>query len=548
MSLHPRPVTEIPEETVRIAQAAFPKGNIYMRMRDNLGVFFSDREFADLFSTLGQPGYPPWRLALVLVMQYVEDLSDRQAANAVRGRIDWKYALGLELEDDGFDYSILSEFRQRLIEGGQAQELLDKMIERLIAAELVKAGGKQRTDSTHVIAAVRELNRLETIGETVRAALNEIAVIAPEWLQTVVSAEWYVRYGRRIEDTRLPRTAKEKQAWVEQVGRDGHDLLSQLYQTDKELGLWEAPEVQALRLVWLHQFYQDETGLKLREAADLPPASIRFNTPYDVQAHYSQKRETKWVGYKVHLSETCDQERPHIITQVTTTPSFTSDRGMVIPIHHKLAEKNCLPGDHFLDGGYTDARQLTAQAQTQAVRLVSPVQQDTSWQAKAGQGYALADFQVDYQAQTITCPQGKHSISWRQKEDRSHQPVIRVAFSVKDCLSCSARDQCTRQTKRTLTLHLENEHDFLTLARQEQQTQQWQREYAKRAGVEGTISVGVRTFGLRQSRYIGLAKTHLQHVLTAAAINLVRLDAWFVGQKKTVTRTSRFAALQPVPP
>jgi len=547
MTMHARPLPDIPEETARIAQAAFPKGNIYMRMRDNLGVFFNDEQFAALFSSRGQPAYSPWRLALVLVMQYVEDLSDRQAANAVRGRIDWKYALALELEDAGFDYSILSEFRQRLISGGQELELLDRLLQTLGEAGLLKKSGQQRTDSTHVVATVRELNRLETIGETLRAALNELAVIAPDWLQKVAPAEWYDRYGKRVEETRLPRTKKEKQAWVMTVGEDGHYLLSQLYETDKAVGLWETPLVQSLRLVWLHQFYQAEAGLKLRDAKDLPPASIRFNSPYDTQAHYSRKRETKWIGYKVHLSETCDEGKPQLITHVETTPGFISDRGMLPLIHNKLADKGCLPGEHLVDGGYVDTRQLLVTQRTSSVRVVSPLQRDTSWQAQENQGYALADFHIDYSAQTITCPQGKNNIYWKPKKDRWQQPIIRAAFSVKDCAPCSAHSRCTRQQRRSLTLHLEDEHHFLTQARQEQQTQEWKNKYASRAGIEGTISTGVRTFGLRQCRYLGLAKSHLQHVLTAAAINIVRLDAWLTGQKRAVTRVSRFAALRPVP-
>ncbi len=125
MSLNPRPIFEVPEETARVAHAAFPKGNIYLRIRDRLGVFYEDEQFAPLFSERGQPAFSPWRLALISIMQFVEDLSDRQAAEAVRGRIDWKYLLGLELEDAGFDYSVLSEFRQRLLDGGLEQELLD---------------------------------------------------------------------------------------------------------------------------------------------------------------------------------------------------------------------------------------------------------------------------------------------------------------------------------------------------------------------------------------------------------------------------------------
>ena len=185
MSLKPELIPEIPDETNRVAKAAFPKGNIYMRMRDELGPFYQDEEFLSLFPHRGQPAYSPWRLALVCVMQYVENLSDRQAADAVRARIDWKYALSLELTDPGFDYSILSEFRQRLLDGGLEQHLLDMMLTRFNESDLLKTRGKQRTDSTHVLASIRVLNRLENVGETLRVALNSLAAAAPEWLVEV---------------------------------------------------------------------------------------------------------------------------------------------------------------------------------------------------------------------------------------------------------------------------------------------------------------------------------------------------------------------------
>ncbi|MHC5118584.1 MAG: transposase, partial [Planctomycetota bacterium] len=221
MSLHPRPVFEVPEETARVARAAFPKGNIYLRLRDRLGVFFEDEQFAPLFSERGQPAFSPWRLALISIMQFAEDLSDRQAAEAVRGRIDMKYLLGLELEDSGFDYSTLSEFRQRLVVGGMEQELLDTMLVVLAEEGLLRKRGKQRTDSTHVVTAVRNLNRLETVGETMRATLNIVATVAPDWLQQIVPLEWYDRYETRIEESHLPRKKKDRATWVEAVGKDG---------------------------------------------------------------------------------------------------------------------------------------------------------------------------------------------------------------------------------------------------------------------------------------------------------------------------------------
>jgi transposase len=206
MSLQPRPDFAIPEETRRVAHAAFPKGTLCLRFADELGLIFRDDQFAALFPTRGQPAASPARLALASVLQYVEGLSDRQAADAVRGRIDWKYALGLELVDPGFDRTVLSEFRSRLVHGQAEQQLLDTLLERCRERELIRVRGRQRTDSTHVLAAVRVLNRLERVGETLRAALNDLAVRAPDWLQALAPAEWYPRYGRRVENYHLPKT------------------------------------------------------------------------------------------------------------------------------------------------------------------------------------------------------------------------------------------------------------------------------------------------------------------------------------------------------
>lgn len=203
--IQPQEIDPIPEETARIARLAFPKGNLYMKMRDEIGTLFCDKDFEALFSTLGQPAFSPWRLALVCVMQYIEEMTDRQAADAVRARIDWKYALSLELTDPGFDFSILSEWRARLIATGSEHKLLDILLKQFKEKGWLKERGKQRTDSTHVLAAIRNLNRLESVAETLRAALNTIATVAPEWLRSWVSSEWFERYGPAVEEYRLPK-------------------------------------------------------------------------------------------------------------------------------------------------------------------------------------------------------------------------------------------------------------------------------------------------------------------------------------------------------
>src|SRR5215210_1029126 len=185
MSLRPEPVGEIPAETARVARAAFPKGTVVTRLRDEFDALYEDEDFRSLYPARGQPGLTPWRLALVTVFQFLEHLSDRQAADAVRARIDWKYALGLELTDPGFHFSVLGEFRARLVAGGAEHLLLDRMLERFKARALVKARGKQRTDSTHVLAAVHDLHLLELVAETLRATLDDLAAVVPDWLRAV---------------------------------------------------------------------------------------------------------------------------------------------------------------------------------------------------------------------------------------------------------------------------------------------------------------------------------------------------------------------------
>jgi transposase len=229
MSLQAQPIPPIPEMTVRIARAAFRKGNVYMQMRDLLGTFFADDQFADLYPADGQPAYAPWRLALVCVMQFAENLTDRQAADAVRSRIDWKYALNLELTDEGFDFSVLSEFRQRLVTHEAGERLLNEMLAQFAQAGLLSSGGKQRTDSTYVLASVRALNRLELVGRTLQAALDAIAALTPEWLRDWAAPEWYTRYSQPLTTFRLPEKTEEREALAVQIGWDGLALMEAIY-------------------------------------------------------------------------------------------------------------------------------------------------------------------------------------------------------------------------------------------------------------------------------------------------------------------------------
>ena len=290
MSLPLQPLVAIPEETTRVARAAFPHSTRFMQMRDSLGTIYDHTAFAALYPQRGKPAEAPWRLALITVMQFAADLSDRAAADAVRSRIDWKYALSLDLTDPGFHYSVLAKFRKRLVAGQAEQVLLDAILERLQEHGFLKAGGRARTDSTHVLAAVRACNRLECVGETLRAALNDLAVVAPDWLRQQITADWFERYGKRCEESRLPKGEATRSAYAEQIGADGLQLLSAIYHDTTPPWIREIPAVEILRQTWVYQYYTDEQGrLRWRTAQNLPPAGMRMDSPYDPDAHCGNK-------------------------------------------------------------------------------------------------------------------------------------------------------------------------------------------------------------------------------------------------------------------
>ncbi len=287
MSLYPQPIAPIPDQTARVARAAFPKGNVLIKMRDELGAIYKDEAFAHLFPSRGKPGDAPWRLALVTIFQFAEGLSDRQAADAVRGRIDWKYALSLELDDPGFDHTVLSEFRTRLLEGGAEQLLLDTLLTRFKELGLLKARGRQRTDSTHVLAKVRALNRLDLVRETMRHALDILAAVSPEWLLAHSNPEWVERYAPRSLHDRLPTKKEERDALAESYGPDGSSLLDAVYSADAPAWLREVPAVQTLRVVWLQNYYRTDEGVYWRSNDNIPPSALFINSPHDLESRSS---------------------------------------------------------------------------------------------------------------------------------------------------------------------------------------------------------------------------------------------------------------------
>jgi transposase len=558
MSLHPHVIVPVPEETARVARAAFPKGHPYLTFRDALGTIFQDEDFSALFPVWGQPGLPPWRLALVTILQFRENLADRQAAEAVRARIDWKYLLSLELTDPGFDFSVLSEFRDRLLAGSAEELLLDKLLERCRALGLLTARGRQRTDSTHVLAAIRVLNRLELVAETLRAALNAVATVAPAWLQAVTPLAWYERYSRRIEESRLPKDKAAREAYAQMVGEDGFQFLDALEAPDAPQEARELPILESLRRTW--QRHYERTGttasaegggrtyrVRFKSPQELPPATEGIESPYDAEARYRHKRDTQWTGYMVHVSETCEPTAPHLLTHVHTTPATVHEAQCTEPIQQALIDKSVPPQEHLVDAAYVSSELLVQSRDDQGILLRGPTRPSQGWQTQVDGAYTIDQFAIDWDQQQVRCPQGHLSIAWWEHGGGQGSRPIIVEFDKHTCGPCPVRAACTRakHTGRRLRLPPRDQYEALAAARTWSASEEGQQLYQQRAGVEGTLSQGVRAFGLRRTRYCGVAKTHVQHVAIAAAINIDRIVAWLDERPRAKTRTSRFAALAP---
>jgi transposase len=380
-----------------------------------------------------------------------------------------------------------------------------------------------------------------------RHALNTLAAVAPAWLKAVSAPDWEGRDARRAEDDRLPTTQAARAALTLTIGHDGWRLLAAVDHSDAPPWLREVPAVAILRRVWIQNYLWDGTQLRWREADNIPPAARFLSSPYDPEAHYARKHTTQWVGYKVHITETCEDDLPHLITHVETPPAPTADGATTPKIHAALQQRNLLPGTHIVDTGFLDAELLGKSRDDYGVDLLGPTRLDYRWQARAGAGFDAQHFQIDWGQQHATCPAGQTSISWMPAIDNRENPVIKIKFSSKECRHCDRVTQCIRSKtccpRRTLTIRPQPQDQALQTARHREATDAFQAEYARRAGIEGTISLGTRSTRLRRTRYIGLARVRLGHLLTAVGLNVLRLGEWFLETSRAKTRLTPFARL-----
>jgi hypothetical protein len=427
------------------------------------------------------------------------------------------------------------------------------VLARLSDAGLLRVGGRQRTDSTHVLAAVRTLNRMEFAGETLRAALEALAAAAPGWLAPLTGSSWADATAPGSTATGSPREKMPVPGGPGRSARTASRCWTPSTRPGPRAPAWlrQIPAVQTLRRAWDEQYHRDGTGVRWREGSDLPPGGQRLASPYDLDARYGVKRGAGWLGYKAHLTETCGPDMPHVITDVETTDATTDDIEMTQTIHQHLGSRRLTPDEHVTDASYISAGHILTARTAHSITLLGPVGADThqTRRSSAGREPALAQsaFRIDWDARTVTCPQGAISISWSGQRKPNGTPIAQVHFALADCRPCPLRSRCTKAANgnrgRSLTLLPRDQHELLARQRAEQQTPQWKARYDIRAGIEGTISQAVRRTRLRRTPYRGQPKTHLASILSATAINLIRADAWLNGTPPGTTRVSHLARL-----
>lgn len=528
MSLKPQPSRPMPEDLAHLGAILLPEDSPYRLIGDRLYALYDNAAFADLYHKEGKPALPPVDLLFVLAFQALEDMGDRAAADALRLRLDWKYALHLPLDYAGFDFSVLSDFRARLLDHDAAARLFESLLAQLRDLGLLKRRGRQRTDSLAVLARIHLLTRIELVAETLRLAIRAVVQAEPTWAKATLPPTWEEWYGQRCVAERLSEA--ERSRLQAETGRDGQWLLDRLADPSTPADLASLPEVATLRSVWAQQYELREQQVVFREVRGYD-GTLQIQSPHDAEARWSKKGCQHWVGYKLQLTETDDDELPHLITDIAITSSVAGDTTALGEIAQRQAARDVLPSERYVDQAYVSGGTLADGAQ-RGEDLIGPApSSDPSPQARLADGLTQDHFLLDLEALLASCPAGATAVGRQQKDG-----TIRFAFDRADCEGCALRTRCCTGTGgRRLTSS--PGHAALVAARARQQTEAFKTAYrAHRGGVEGGLSVLVRGHGIRVCRYIGRAKNEVRALFVGAAVNVRRAARWLAGKRPQVRR------------
>lgn len=525
MSLQVHEPWPMPADTAAVGQTVLKGESPYRLIGEQLFEKIREADFADLYSPVGKPGLSPVILAFVSVFQFMEKLPDRQAAEAMRTRIDWKYAVHMPLDYVGFDFSVLSEFRDRLLKHEAEGRVFECLVAEFRAMGLVKERGKQRSDSTAMLTKVRKLSRVEMAVETLRLAVGAVLKHARGWAEEVLPPSWEARYGERFVLQR--HREQEWKQYEQQVGPDGQWLLARLEGEGAPAELGTLPEVQVLKTVWGQQFRAEEGQVTFQEVKGYD-GETQIQTPHDPEARYGKKRKKEWWGAKLQLTETEDEGYPHIITDIAVPSTAKTDYEALDAIHARLENRKLLPEAHYVDAGYMSGGNL-GKSDARHIDLIGPRPPISTPQSRLENGLTWEHFEIDLERSRVTCPAG-HTVN----KASQNETLVRFKFPDKVCAACALRPRCcTGKGGRLIGVRPHYAH--LKKARARQQTEAFKKDYHQhRSGVEGSLSALVRGNGLRVSRYVGQAKRHLQALFTGCAANLGRVARWQAGLRPQV--------------
>lgn len=520
MSLQWRLSREIPQDTDQIGRILFKPDNLYRQIGERFDEIFPDEAvFSSMYARGGRGALPPLLMSLVTVFQVMEKVPDRMAAELVVSRIDWKYALHLPLNYTGFHFTDLLAFRNRLLRHKEERLVFDQLLERLKALGLIRSGGKVRTDSTHILALMEHLSRMELVTESLRVAVLAIQDRAPQWAAIRLPTSFVEIYSKRQSEYGLS-DAQVQANWL-QAGRDGWWLVGQIDQ-ESPASIRNLSQVLTLRKVLQQQF---PAGPNTPPPTKRPAGEDIIESPHEPEARFGKKRDMKWSGYKAQITETCDPDRPHLIIDLEPTQAQANDNPQLSAIQQRLSDHQVVPAEQYVDQGYISAKHL-ADSRKQGIKLMG-IPQDNTHPAEQ---FRQDQFTIDETAQQAICPAGQKNTGWREKiQEDWPAPQVVIHFPGAVCQACPFFGQCTVNPKgRSLELHPFRQ--ILAEHRQLAQDPQYREKLQLRAGIEGTISELVRSYRLRSARYRGMAKLRLQGYFTALAANLKRLARWWVRQ------------------
>ena len=532
MSLQMNWNTEIPNDTAQVGHEILKEDDPYRLVGDGVNGFLSLKDFAGLYSELGRGGICPIILSLITVFQFLENIPDRAAARWAVTRIDWKYALHLPLTWLGFNFSSLSNFRQRLLKHGAERLVFEKVLEWARSLGCVKKYGKQRSDSTHLLGCVERLSRLELVWETLRVTLGAIEAVMPQWYKEVIPAAFHEAYVKRHSDWRLSKA--EVKAEMQKAGSDGFWLLDHLNDGTPHIILGLA-EVETFRTVWNQQFERqpDSRKVKVRPPSGRGKGKDLVVTPHDPDVRWSEKRGKDWVGYKLQVTETAEDEaKVQFITDIDVVAANADDSEAVDEIQERLITHDLKPDEHYVDKGYISGPNIVHSAD-RGIELIGPALADTS---SKPEGYKQSDFEINFEKQEVICPEGKTCEAWYERPQPDGHVGAEVRFRGQ-CEGCPARAQCA-PGKNGRTLSISPYHREIEQRRAEQKTEAFKEKMKRRAAIEGTISELTRKHGARRARYRGNSKQRLQAYFTGAAANLKRLAKAVEAQRKSPAETT----------